>query len=332
MKLSELPSSRVILILGAPRSGTSWLAKIFDSHPNVLYRHEPDTVLRTDTLPWMCTPEDVPRYRDAAEAYLRQLMDVATLKSAGSIPMFRKHYYGAIQSRARSVFVYGLRVAELAGSARQLVRNVRIPDAFDAARHPEIRMVIKSVSSRGRARLFAEALPGARIIFILRDPFGQVASMLRGAKLSKFEDAVPVGEVLQTRQALHYGLTRQQFTSLRAVEQFAWNWAILNERAISDLAGIETARVVSYQQLGAEPAQESRALFDFVGLDWDPQTEDFIRRSTTHSGRDRYYKVFKDTTAAMNRWRTELTREDQGRILAIVRQTSLAQYCPEIEA
>src|SRR5579863_5927152 len=192
MKLSELPSSRVILILGAPRSGTSWLAKIFDSHPNVLYRHEPDTVMRTDTLPWMCTLEDVPRYRDAAEAYLRQLMDVATLKSAGSIPMFHKDYYGAIQSRARAVFVYGLRVAELAGSTRQMVRNVRIPDAFDVADHPEIRVVIKSVSSRGRARLFAEALPGARIIFILRDPFGQVASMLRGAKLNKFEDAVPV--------------------------------------------------------------------------------------------------------------------------------------------
>jgi LPS sulfotransferase NodH len=28
-----------ILILGAPRSGTTWLAKIIDSHPDVLYRH-----------------------------------------------------------------------------------------------------------------------------------------------------------------------------------------------------------------------------------------------------------------------------------------------------
>jgi sulfotransferase family protein len=34
-----------ILILGAPRSGTTWLAKIVDSHPDVLYRHEPDATL-----------------------------------------------------------------------------------------------------------------------------------------------------------------------------------------------------------------------------------------------------------------------------------------------
>jgi hypothetical protein len=32
----------VILVLGSPRAGTTWLAKIIDSHPNILYRHEPD--------------------------------------------------------------------------------------------------------------------------------------------------------------------------------------------------------------------------------------------------------------------------------------------------
>ena len=37
--------SAPILILGAPRSGTTWLAKIIDSHPDVLYRHEPDAAI-----------------------------------------------------------------------------------------------------------------------------------------------------------------------------------------------------------------------------------------------------------------------------------------------
>jgi hypothetical protein len=32
----------LILILGLPRSGTSWLGKVFDSHPDVAYLHEPD--------------------------------------------------------------------------------------------------------------------------------------------------------------------------------------------------------------------------------------------------------------------------------------------------
>ena len=116
------------------------------------------------------------------------------------------------------------------------------------------------------------------------------------------------------------------------IEQFAWNWAILNEKAIRDLAGVETARVLYYQDLGTDPIGQSRALFDFVGLDWDPQTEDFIRRSTTHKGRDRYYKVFRNTTETVSRWRTELSLEEQRRISSIARQTSLAPYCPEIAA
>ena len=31
-----------ILLFGAPRSGTSWLGRILDSHPDTLMRHEPD--------------------------------------------------------------------------------------------------------------------------------------------------------------------------------------------------------------------------------------------------------------------------------------------------
>jgi hypothetical protein len=34
-------SFRVVSIHGAPRSGTSWLGKIFDSHPDVAYRFQP---------------------------------------------------------------------------------------------------------------------------------------------------------------------------------------------------------------------------------------------------------------------------------------------------
>src|SRR3984885_3831463 len=99
MSPPEISADRVILILGAPRSGTSWLAKIFDSHPDVLYRHEPDTVLRDYNLPWMCLPAQVPAYRDAARDYLRRLFDTATLKTAGSLPIFPKRYLGAVAAR-----------------------------------------------------------------------------------------------------------------------------------------------------------------------------------------------------------------------------------------
>ncbi len=331
MRLSEISADRVILILGAPRSGTSWLAKIFDSHPDVLYRHEPDTVLRDYDLPWMCPPEQVPAYRDAARDYLYRLFDTATLKTAGSLPIFPKRHHGAVAARLRTGMIYGLRAIEQLPGARRWLRGVPIPDLLDVTALPELRLVVKSVSSRGRARLFAEALPGMKTIFILRDPWGQVASMLRGAALGMFEDEIPVEELLMTEQARRYGLTPERFAALPVVEQFAWNWAILNEKAIDDLAGIDGVKVLRYHALCEAPISEARALFDFAGLDWDSQTEDFLRRSTTFSGRDRYYQVFKNTQTAMNRWRAELGPEDQRRIQAVVRETSLAPLCPKLE-
>ena len=330
MSLAALPSGNVVLILGAPRSGTTWLAKIFDSHPDVLYRHEPDTVLRETRLPGMCSAADLDRFGAMAGDYVRALLDVTTLKTVGSLPLFAKRYRGAFARRAHAGMVYGLRGLEQAG-APGLARQIAIPDLIDAARLPSLRLVLKSVSARGRARLYANALPGCRVIFIVRDPWGQVSSMMKGEASGKFEHPVPVSELLASEQACRYGLTAARFQALTAVERFAWNWAILNEKVIDDLNGHPAVKVLRYQDLCAEPMAEARALFDFAALPWHRQTEDFVARSTTATGPDRYYQVFKDTPAALNRWRSEMPRDDQRRILDVVRATSLAPLCPSIE-
>ena len=53
------------IIIGAPRSGTTWLAKVFDSHTGVFYRHEPDQLAGRDFRPVICpgAPDDALRVR-----------------------------------------------------------------------------------------------------------------------------------------------------------------------------------------------------------------------------------------------------------------------------
>jgi len=43
-----------LFIVGMTRGGNTWLGKIFDAHPDVLYRHEPDSILKTKTVPAFC--------------------------------------------------------------------------------------------------------------------------------------------------------------------------------------------------------------------------------------------------------------------------------------
>src|SRR5229473_3034366 len=72
-----------ILIFGLPRSGTTWLAKLFDSHPLTLYRHEPDIESREDRLPYACRPEEWPSHRDLARQYVVRLLDTRTVRLPG---------------------------------------------------------------------------------------------------------------------------------------------------------------------------------------------------------------------------------------------------------
>ncbi len=329
MTLSSVAAENITLLLGAPRSGTTWLAKIFDSHPDVLYRHEPDTVLRDPQLQHFFRPEDIPPVRDVAEAYLRRLIDTRTIKTAGSLPIFRKSYYSAATLGVRRGIIYAMRAAEQVSAARRRLRHVPVPDLLDPSRHPQLRIVVKSVSSRGRAGLFAQALPGCRIIYILRDPCGQVASMLRGAALGKFEGELHPEEMLETEQAKRYGLTGSQLQAMPRSEQFAWHWAILNEKAIEDLAGVGTAKIVRYQDLCTDPMTHAKQLFGFTGLSWNRQTETFVERSTRSNAPDRYYQVYKNSEAARQRWRTDLPPDDQQRIIAVAKQTTLGALCPE---
>ncbi len=329
MTLASVPAENVVLLLGAPRSGTTWLAKIFDSHPDVLYRHEPDTVLRNQMLQRFFRDEDIPAFKDAAEGYLRQLVDTRTLKTAGSLPMFPKSYYSTPIHILRRGIVYALRAAEQISGTTRLIKHLPVPDLLGPKRLAGKRVVMKSVSSRGRARLFARALPGCRIIYIVRDPCGQVASVLRGAALGKFEDQLRPEELLHTDLAARYGLTEERLKAMPKTEQLAWNWAILNEKAIEDLSDIPTARVLRYQDLCVDPLGQAKELFEFTGLSWNQQTENFVTQSSRSNAPDRYYQVFKTSTTAMHRWRTELEPEDQRRILGVVRQTGLRALCPE---
>src|SRR4051812_19968507 len=72
----------ITLILGAPRSGTSWLGKIFDSHPDVVYRHEPDSTSLGKRL-LSLHAYDLGSSADA-RGYLRRLADIRTAKTVGA--------------------------------------------------------------------------------------------------------------------------------------------------------------------------------------------------------------------------------------------------------
>lgn len=331
MSVAALPNDRIVLILGAPRSGTSWLGKAFDSHPNVILRHEPDTVLRESRLPGICLPAETDRYQDQARDYLHRLMNVRTLKTSGQLPLYPKNYQSSIARHARTGLVLGLHVAGKVLGLGNALRTFSIPDAITGGDLSRVHLVLKSVSSLGRARLFAQALPGVRIVHLIRSPFGQVASVMRGLKENRFEDPSAVAEVLQTRLAAAYGLTEEKLRAMPTVQQLAWHWSILNQLALEELADIPNVQIVRYMDMVLDPLAEAQRIFAGCGLEWHEQTARFLRNSTSFSGPDLYYQVYKNGTEPLFKWRQDLARDDVSRILEVVKATPVSKIYPELD-
>jgi hypothetical protein len=329
MNLTKVRPEKVILLVGGPRSGTTWLAKIFDSHPDVLYRHEPDTVMRDSEFQRAFAPKEVSTYVAAARQYLERLLTLRDLKCVGSLPSFPKSYFSNLVYQLRHGLIFALRAIEQAGLAVGLKTRFPAPDCISPSQMDNVRVTMKSNASRMRIRLFAEALPGCKVVLILRDPFGHAASMRRGVELGKFEGDVSLDECLGTDEAQRYGLTREKFLAMTHIQQHAWHWVILNEKAVNDLKGVPGAMMLLYRDLCMDPVKSTKEMFAFVDLPWNDQTQSFIKQSTSAPSFDRYYQVQKESLESLNKWRTQLSETEQKEIRDIFCNTDLWALFPE---
>jgi hypothetical protein len=306
----------LIIIVGSARSGTTWLGKLFDSHPDVVYRHEPDSIDINTAIPFLPRKSEASAYVDLAREYLHDLKRARYAKSVGHRPFFEK----SLQPRAAR---YGLVASTMVlkaieGCTGRGASRLRIPRALDAPSGCDARFVIKSVSSLCRAYLFSLADPGARIVHMVRHPCAVVASRLRGVSKGLLQPAVFLDALLGMEEAAWYPLTREDLMRASYEEQLAYQWMIQNDKVQTELNGSSRYKVVIYEDLCQQMRAGTRDVFAFAGLDWDAQTERFIRRLETsrrHAGR--YFSVIRSPLSAMNAWRHELREEQINRIRAI---------------
>jgi hypothetical protein len=320
----QRPFDRPILAFGMPRSGTTWLGKILDSHPLTLYRHEADTWRRLDGVPLFAAPETTPDLRRTLREFIASLPDMLADRVCGKRPLFPKAY-----ASSAAVRVYAMRSFVHKALGRLKIESTEpLPPQPQAA--APYRLALKSIESLGRVGLFANCVPEARSVHIVRHPCGYVASVLRGEQQKRFghNEAASDFELYrmacETSIARRYGIDLEQLKLVSSAERLAWRWLIYNEKAHEELAGRQNATTLYYEHLCAEPLPVARTLFTFVELDWNTQTEEFIAASTT-AARSDYYSVFKNPLESAWRWRRELDPVDAERVMAVVSRSPVAR-------
>ena len=262
----------VIFVVGAPRSGTTWLAKILDSHPDVMYRHEPDEVIPS--------PNDL----DATniDALVGRWVADRSLRTSTKGPFFPKSWQTTPARLLRAAVACGLRGLPL---ATDFVSRLPIPISA-----PSIR---RGSSSRPSAGAMASASPLGRC-----PPAGSSSSCGSparrsfrscGALAKAGSGCAKAATFRSTRSsamacAARYGIDRAAFARLPDAAKYAWGWAAFNETVETALSGLPNVRFIRYEDLCEYPQHTAREAMAFAGLTWHAQTADFVRRSAWYAG------------------------------------------------
>jgi len=316
----------LILLFGMPRSGTTWLGKIFDSHPDTLYRHEPDGRGTLDAIPLFPAKNDAEKYISLLKPYIEGLPAIRDEKVSATLPIFPKRYYNRAQLALRVPLIYYIKVKS------RILGTAHLPQIFSATKTTDATVVWKSIESLGRLGLLATVFPKARCLLILRHPCGYIASVLRGETTREFEGSVLTDEdwgiyhlLLELPIAKELGITFATITGMTPIERLALRWALYYEHALTETAGLKNVLVVRYKDFCAQPLLEAQKAFKHCQLPWTVDTERFITSSTSTQS-NAYYSVFKDPKVTAERWKKELSKEDVRQIMAVVSKFKAGSY------
>jgi hypothetical protein len=310
-------------LLGSPRSGTTWMAKIFDSHPDVFYLHEPDIVLRRPEIPHLPAAGSAATSTAAVRLYIEQLCRLRKTRALGSLPLFPKTYRPGLTTPLFNSLIYGGHAVEKLLGYINWHRNIEIPFVFSKKRRPAFTL-IKSVSSLGRAELFRNATRDTKIVHIVRHPAAQIASRLRGSRMGVLDGDTFVRQLARTTVARLYGLSEDVMRTMSLEGRMACQWLITNTLVHDALAADARYRLLIYEDLCRDPSAVSRELLAWCGLGWTAQTEDFVNWSTRGGG-ERFFGVVRSSAAEVGKWRHLLDARQIADITGVVERTAFGR-------
>jgi hypothetical protein len=321
----ESSVQQLILLLGSPRSGTSWLAKILDTHPNVFYTHEP---LDKTWVPRV--QELVKRLRGGGLGPEERLILVDEIDRARhhhvKPPFFRKSFVKCPPT-VRGM-IWGLMALANRGKSR-------FARWFSPARDCQHDLLVKEVDWLGFVPQLMTGLRPDRLVVIARHPCAVVSSRLRGVRLGTMS-SYRTGWLERHGERCHdLGFSSSQVEQMDLCQFFALTWLLQNIEYQEAVRDHPCATTVSYEDLCRNPAGVADRLFAFLGWEQNPQTAKFIAASTGQGFRGRvreilhfqsaYYGLYKDPSKASASWKNALTLEQQRAIMSIASASSDGQ-------
>lgn len=97
----------------------------------------------------------------------------------------------------------------------------------------------------------------------------------------------------------------------------AYFWLCMNEQAAEDAEGMSNCMRVYFDEFCIKPVELSKKIFEFLGLPFTQQTEDFLSTSSVVSKWSNYFSVSRQSEQVPGSWVGRLEADDAKSILKI---------------
>ena len=292
---------RPVLIVGVPRSGSTWVQRLLGKTPQARAVYEPDNESvhpaarvakrSLSRFPVLGAGADAPRAYERiwarAMAGVRETDDVVGRLAEAM-------YEDAPQRQLQLVDPPGLRVR----AATALTRLPRI-----ARSSPDVRPLVKTVHAAFAVDWIVDRWD-PQVVVLLRDPLNVLASMLE-LDMADRDRRLDDDPLVWSRILEPLGV-RPPSGRATPLARAAWQLGVLGTWLAARAARHPSWVVVRHEDLCAAPVDRFRGLVAAAGLTWTPACERYLARS---NGPGEGYELRRVAAEQPDRWRSRLGPE-----------------------
>jgi Sulfotransferase family len=310
-----------VLVVGVPRSGTTWAATVLGQTGRAAYVEEPDNHFRFAfgyRAKRLLGQGEFPSPRDRGAAAYTELWDQAFTTRARPQRAVERW-----ADRAANRVLAAEDVGRISGALRggRPTLALRAAEALAVPRRPAgpaEHVVVKSVYAQLALEWIVERWP-CSVVVVVRNPLAILSSWVQLRWLTH-----PTWEPLDALDPhLHTARSGLPPAPPSRLARSAWLVGFLTHSLQSALAQHPEWHVVSHEALCARPVDRFRELADRVDLEWNAEAEaTLVRLDRPGSGHD----VARVAADADQAWRSRLDATQVEEIEAVLRQFPIGDW------
>jgi hypothetical protein len=310
--------SRRLLIVGVPRSGTSWLGRALALTKDASYVHEPDheryvvpamyAKRRLGLFPVLAPGDRAPGYKRLWERAFRDELETRTLPYRIASRLF----WNASEPEFEAALAYPrprrsvrLRAAAFLGS-----RPTR-----DGEEKPLV--IAKSAHAALSVEWIAQEM-GPTVIVVVRHPLDVLASWVE-LGIRECRIALDTYPGVRERLLIPHGIdppSRKASPLTRA----AWNLGLLASSLQASVGRHPDWHTVNHEDFIQDPLTRYRELCDILGLEWTTSIEVFLEQSAARPGAG--FETNRVAAQLTDRWRRVFSEAQAQEVTGVLKQFS----------